>query len=386
MDRNVAAHHLTETAGERETQAGSAELARGRRVCLRKGLEQSDDLLRTQPDAGIGHPKDDPFASVHHLPLDRNVHLAAVRELRRVRDEIEEPLPHLAQIGAHDADVGCTDDVEGVAVLGHLRGDRRLHLADERANVEILQMQLHLAGLDLRKIEDVVDEKEKVFAGDRDLLQIGAEILEVSLDRFFLKHLREAEDGVERRAELMTHVGQEQALRPVCVFGRFPRLRHLGLGASSLRHIFHGQNQELPVTTLTQSSCVQQHHPAADEREVVLELEVVEDRALRNDVFEQCAQCGNVPLTVAKLVDQPVLGLVRCDVKRLVEGTIRGVNAETAVEDQQRLANGVHHVLGVGFDLFDQKWIVNRGLRPGELRTDRFGHGSPPGLSTGRDR
>src|SRR5204862_900863 len=107
----------------------------------------------------------------------------------------------------------------------------------------------------------------------------------------------------------------------------------------------------------------QQHDPPADEREVVFELEVVEDGALWNDVFQQRAQSGNVPLTVAELVDQSVLGFIRRDMKGLVKGTVRGVNAETAVEDQQRLANGVHDILGVGFDLFDQQWIVNRGVR-----------------------
>ena len=63
------------------------------------------------------------------------------------------------------------------------------------------------------------------------------------------------------------------------------------------------------MTALPQFSRVEQHDPASDDREGVLELEVVEDGAHGDDVFEQRAQIGDVPLPVAELVDQLVLGL-----------------------------------------------------------------------------
>src|SRR5438105_2608359 len=95
---------------------------------------------------------------------------------------------------------------------------------------------------------------------------------------------------------------------------------------------------------------VEQHHPAADGREGVLELEVVEDGALGDDVLQQGPQVGDVPLAVAQLVDQAALGLPGRDVERLVEGAVGGPDAQRGVQDQQRLAHRVHDVLGVGLD------------------------------------
>ncbi len=61
-------------------------------------------------------------------------------------------------------------------------------------------MQLHLAGLDLRKIQDVVDESQQMLAGRRDLLEVGAEVLQIAVDRLLLQHLGKAENRVQRRA------------------------------------------------------------------------------------------------------------------------------------------------------------------------------------------
>ena len=41
---------------------------------------------------------------------------------------------------------------------------------------------------------------------------------------------------------------------------------------------------------------------------VVLQLKVIEDRALGDNIFQQRPQVGNVPLAVAQLVNQAVLG------------------------------------------------------------------------------
>ena len=105
-----------------------------------------------------------------------------------------------------------------------------------------------------------------------------------------------------------------------------------------------------PWLARLQLAGVEQHHPAADDREGVLQLEVVEDGALGDDVLEQGPQVGDVPLAVAQLVDEAVLGLLGRDVKGLVEGAVGGADAQGGVEDQQRLAHRIHDVLRVGFD------------------------------------
>ena len=79
-------------------------------------------------------------------------------------------------------------------------------------DVEGLEVELHLAGLDLREVEDVVDQPEQVLAGGVDLLQVGDEVVCAEILGLFLEHLAVADDGVQRRAQLVGHVGQELGL------------------------------------------------------------------------------------------------------------------------------------------------------------------------------
>jgi len=67
--------------------------------------------------------------------------------------------------------------------------------------------------------------------------------------------------------------------RAAGAFGGFDGLQ-VGFGAPPLRHVFHRQNEQFAVVTRLKLACVKQHHPAPNDREGVLELEVVEDRTL----------------------------------------------------------------------------------------------------------
>src|SRR5438876_40187 len=76
-----------------------------------------------------------------------------------------------------------------------------------------LLAQLDRAGLDLRKIEDVVDDVEEVDAA----FMHGAGVVAVVRvadrpHRLGAQQLREADDGVERRPQLVAHVGEELGL------------------------------------------------------------------------------------------------------------------------------------------------------------------------------
>ena len=59
-----------------------------------------------------------------------------------------------------------------------------------------------------------------MLAGAVDFFEVGAEFIQFSLDGFLLQHLGVAHDGVERRAQLVAHVGQEDALGPVGLLQR----------------------------------------------------------------------------------------------------------------------------------------------------------------------
>ena len=77
---------------------------------------------------------------------------------------------------------------------------------------EAPELQLHPPGLHLREIQDVINERQEVSPAVEDILEIllllGVEVAEEA----FEEYLGEADDGVERRAELVRHAGQELGL------------------------------------------------------------------------------------------------------------------------------------------------------------------------------
>src|SRR5205807_3396129 len=69
------------------------------------------------------------------------------------------------------------------------------------------------SGLDLREVEDVVDQPEEMLSAGMDLLEEPLacgrwELTVAGVDQ----QLREPENGVERRAQLVAHARQEHAL------------------------------------------------------------------------------------------------------------------------------------------------------------------------------
>ena len=69
-----------------------------------------------------------------------------------------------------------------------------------------------MPGLDLGEIEHGVDQLQQVLAGRVDLPEVVGELLGAEVGGVLLEHLAVADDGVERRAQLVRHVGQELGL------------------------------------------------------------------------------------------------------------------------------------------------------------------------------
>ena len=88
----------------------------------------------------------------------------------------------------------------------------------------VLRTHLELAGLDLGNVENIVDQVEQVIAGGVDRLGefdlLGAEVFL----RVFRQQLGQDQRAVQRRAQLMGHVGEEFGLvlaRTLQLFGAF---------------------------------------------------------------------------------------------------------------------------------------------------------------------
>jgi hypothetical protein len=218
-------HQVNQTQADGQTEAGSPVLACGRGIDLTEGLEQGADPVGRDADTAILDAELDHGASLGVGPFK----LAGVHrdftpggELDRVVDQIDEDLPqsgHITHHGRrHGAGTGCghVDDEFKPFFSGAGRGDIACFF-DSVAQVERLRLQFELARLDLGEVQDVVDHREQLVAGDADRLKVVALL---GIQRGLGQQGTHAYHTVERRADLMAHGRQEGGLGP----GRRQRL------------------------------------------------------------------------------------------------------------------------------------------------------------------
>jgi len=219
----MAAHDLDETGGDGEAEAGAAVGAGGRGVGLREGLEDLDELLLRDADAGVGDGEAKGGGFVAGLMVERMIHddfegdLAVPGELDGVADEVEENLAEAG--GVADEDIGDVGGDVAEQLKVFLVGAESEGFEGEvetLADVEGAEVEFDAASLDLREVEDVVDDDEEGVGGDLDGLEVLALLEgEVGLEGEF----GHAEDAVHGGADLVAHVGEELALGAVCGLG-----------------------------------------------------------------------------------------------------------------------------------------------------------------------
>ena len=231
-DVDLAAHRLDQTAADRQADASARDAALGGVEPLER-REQPGDVVGTQARAAVGH--DDPHGPRvgPAAPQPQAATLGVVFD--PVGKQVEEHLVEPPAVGAHQerpvAPAGFDDldtvlPGQGLDELGG--GGERL------AGVHRFEVELHVAGLDAGDVEHLVDEVEQVPAPLEDLFDAGAlrgrQVFEV-------EQLAEAQDGVERRAQLMAHAGKELALGAVRLFGFLLGRAHGFLGVLEFGHV-----------------------------------------------------------------------------------------------------------------------------------------------------
>ena len=104
----------------------------------------------------------------------------------------------------------------------------------------LLIVESQLAGLDLGHVEDVVDQAQQVLTGFEDVRGVSLVAgVPQGAEHLGLHDFRKAVDGIERRAQLVTHVGEELGLG------------HVGsLGPGHGGFVFAGQLRELFLADL----------------------------------------------------------------------------------------------------------------------------------------
>ena len=167
-------------------------------------------ILRRNADAGVLH------RDAHLAPLLVAAHdhldVPERSELDGVGEQVEDDLLHLLPIGPGRLE-------PGLQVREHLQPrllDQRLDLgeklSDQGGHLDLLEVERHLSCLDAADVEDVVDDGEQV-AGvgvhpQHLVLLRGRHVARDTLKQ----HAGVTEDGIEGRAELVRHVGEELAL------------------------------------------------------------------------------------------------------------------------------------------------------------------------------
>ena len=163
----VPPHRSDQLARDREPEAGAAVPARIARIDLIEGLEQSLLLRAGNAGAGVLDREMQYHLAVGGLTrlLDRQRHQPLLGELEPVADQIEQYLAELASI-AHDkvGHVAGNPGLEPESLLGRAEAHQRLDVLDQLTQIEIPRLQQDLTRLDLRVVEDVVEDAEQRLA------------------------------------------------------------------------------------------------------------------------------------------------------------------------------------------------------------------------------
>ena len=161
-DGELTTHEPDELLRDGQAEARSPVAPRHGHVRLREFVEYGPELLRRDPDAGVAHAEADPGTSpVFRSARNRHHHLARFRELDGVPDEVGEDLAHPSRVAAHDPRCfgGHVGQQLEVLLARPYREEARGRVHELR-EVKGDGLELKVLGLDLRVVEDVVQDRE----------------------------------------------------------------------------------------------------------------------------------------------------------------------------------------------------------------------------------
>ncbi len=221
LHRHLAAHQVGQHLGDGQAQAGTGcggTRAHARGIAAREGLEDAVDLVGRHAGAGVLDLERGEFARVAQPQRD----LACAGELDGVAQQVDQDLPHPLLVGAHHlGHLARRVEAEGQPLLGRLQLEHVGQLAHGLGEMHRPRVQRELAGLDVGDVERAFDQRQQVLAA---ALDHGHGLLAVRRHGGVFAHqLRIAEDGIERRAQLVADGADVAALGLVGVIGLLAR-------------------------------------------------------------------------------------------------------------------------------------------------------------------
>src|SRR6202035_1005091 len=111
------------------------------------------------------------------------------------------------------------------------------------------------------------------------------------------------------------------------------RGRVLSLEPLLLGHVFDRHQDLLCVVAgPIDLPCIEHHHSSSNRREDAVHFEGLDRRAFGKDGFDQGAQLGNVPLSVAELIELPADRILWDDCECAAKGTVRKPDRQVGIE------------------------------------------------------
>ena len=137
--------------------------ARGRGIRLLNSRKLVQ-LPWLHPDARVGdRERNHAIVAPLHLQGDP----AILGEFAGIAEQVEKRLSQLGQVGAHGSGRFRKTQLERVVVLCHERLNRPRDIPHRLRDVHRLEENRHPPGLDLREVEDVVDQLQQCRAEER---------------------------------------------------------------------------------------------------------------------------------------------------------------------------------------------------------------------------
>src|SRR6185312_16162903 len=161
--------------------------------------------------------------------------------------EIEQDLPDARRIAPEALGDFRIDAQSQLETFGlRLNGEQAADILESLPHAQLDALQVELAGLDLGEVQDIVDDCEQRPGAASDGL---GEVALHGVERGVEQQLGHAEDAVHGRSDLVAHVREELALRPVRGIRRFPRLDECPLILAALADVLQraGHTDRLTV-------------------------------------------------------------------------------------------------------------------------------------------
>src|SRR5260221_8950324 len=201
---------------ERQAETCSLVAALQRSVDLNEWFEHSRNVFASHSDAFVGHT--DFNRSLRHIRNGEAHPTALVRELHGVREEIEKRLLDEPFVGP---------DGSALRQFGQIDFDLRLECsrlvyhhrsAAHGSEIDCFLVQFHMAGIDLCKVEQIVDDGEEMSAATVDVRHVVKIAVAEGAEGLRAHQLGKSDDGIEWRSKLMARIRQEFRLRPARLF------------------------------------------------------------------------------------------------------------------------------------------------------------------------